>query len=256
MPFYSKQQYPKYGKSAAMAQKPGRSRNRRMPPSTKVTAATKQHRATVKPEVKTATFKTDGVSFNGSITSAGDLLQLFPEVYQGSADSERVGRRIRPVSLIVRGYVSWDASFTAAFGPVEATVFAIRTKRVDSATQLGSSETSFLDEGGLGTQYDGSISRSLLPVLTENYELLGKVDAKISGQGSSGQVDQAQILYKKFEMKLPVRHDWHYAGSGGYPDNWCGFITAGFVNPRVIVQGDLTYTPLKLSYTTTLKYTD
>lgn len=208
------------------------------------------------PEMKTAFFKQEGINFNSMITSGSDLLQLVPNIAIGSGDGNRIGRRIRPVSMVVRGYLSWDASFTTAFGPVEASLFAIRTKRTDNAVNLTNSDTYFLDEGGVGVQYDGTITRSLLPVLSENYEQLNRLDVKISGVGSSTQVDQEQILYKKFTFKIPVRGDWHYDGSQTYPDNWNGFLTAGFTNPRVIVQGDGTYAPLKLSYSVVLKYFD
>lgn len=254
MPYYAPKSY-------RSAKKSSFKRTRALYPSRPKTAVQMQNPRIPRypryqPEMKTAYLTQEGTSFNGMITSGSDLLPLIPTISIGAGDGARVGRRIRPVSLVIRGYVSWDSSFTTAFGPIEASVFAIRTKRTDSAAQISSSDTYFLDEGGVGVQYDGTIGRSLLPVMTENYQQLNRLDVKISGAGTSAQVDQEQLLYKKFSFNIPLRGDWHYNGDETYPDNWNGFLTCGFTNPRVIIQGDVTYTPLKLSYSAVLKYFD
>lgn len=213
-----------------------------------------------RPEIKEAIFKQEGVSFNSTINSQADLQQLLPSVTAGTGDGQRVGRRIRPVSLTVRGYMSYDAFTTSTVdvGPLECHLFAIRTKNTRCAVNLTSADTYFLDDAGEGRQWDSSITRSLLPVLRSNYTQLGHKRSKLACLGAGGvSIDYTAPTYVRFTMKIKIKQELHYSeASNMYPDNWCGFITGGFVDPRRQTQLDGTRTPFKLSYTSILKYID
>jgi len=56
-------------------------------------------------ETKFATNSYTLTAFNAGISSAGDFITVLPQVPQGVGQNLRIGARIEPVKLVIRGYV-------------------------------------------------------------------------------------------------------------------------------------------------------
>lgn len=84
-------------------------------PSKALTKAVKSiiHKQT---ETKSAYAQTFTSTFNAPISVAGDVIQIVPNLTNGTLDSNRIGDQIRAQSLKIKGFIASNLSFTSLTG--------------------------------------------------------------------------------------------------------------------------------------------
>lgn len=125
-------------------------------------------------ERKYATSTTGTISYNSSITSAADLTEIIPLVAQGNRSNQRVGTKITPKRLIVRGTIQANQTSDNVLPPLEAWMYILRHKVKQNFANMDAGDTYFLQGGSARAQFDGTFTNTALPIDYATYELVAK----------------------------------------------------------------------------------
>lgn len=212
-------------------------------------------------------------SFNQTISGPGECYPLMPRVPQGVDDYQRVGDKVRPKYLIVRGTVQYDISSLAGtdwMPPNTARVMILEQKNVPYTGNVSSQvDTAHLlkdnNGTGVGRPYAGGPYDNLAPINTDTFKVY--MDRKIKFnwftrpinessvpfvQGNVGN-DRAKSFYCK--IKLPSTLTFDPAG-GNWPIKPAPFICMGGVNDDFDSAFSLSTTPYRMTWVSTLYYED
>lgn len=112
--------------------------------------------------------------FNSGINSTGDMLQIMPNISQGTADNNRIGDQIRAQTLNLRGYLKLDINTSGASNSdlttVVARLFVVSLKSKPNYTEATSSASplsGLLKKGGTTVGFTGVLSDIYAPVNTD-----------------------------------------------------------------------------------------
>lgn len=112
--------------------------------------------------------------FNSGINSTGDMIQVIPNIAQGTGDNARIGDQIRAQSLNIKGYVKLDINTTGASNSDLTSVYCrmmvLSLKTKPNYTEATSSSTplnSLLKKGGTTVGFTGVLSDIYAPVNTD-----------------------------------------------------------------------------------------
>lgn len=112
--------------------------------------------------------------FNSGINSTGDMLQIIPNISQGTSDNARIGDQIRSHNLNLRGYLKLDINTSGASNSdltaVMVRLFVVSLKTKPNYTEATSSATplsGLLKKGGTTTAFTGVLSDIYAPVNTD-----------------------------------------------------------------------------------------
>ena len=113
--------------------------------------------------------------FNNNV----DILRLIPQVIEGTGDFNRIGSRIRPVSLIVKGSLRVKLSLLQNFATASTNftvdLYVLQHKRLKDYAQLYANNnfTNLLQTGeGSTTSYNGISVNTGMRVSSEHYTVL------------------------------------------------------------------------------------
>lgn len=131
----------------------------------------KTGRRRLRPEVKMSSAVLAPTSFNSSIAAAaGDFYSILPPVAQGSAQNQRVGSRICPVKLVVRGYVAYATDLNLYARLILCRLFCVEDKRLRSVG-TGLTSNNLIEFGGTPVNYDGTVQRHLAPANKDGFKV-------------------------------------------------------------------------------------
>lgn len=112
--------------------------------------------------------------FNSGINSTGDMLQIIPNISQGTSDHNRIGDQIRSHNLNLRGYLKLDINTSGASNSdltaVMVRLFVVSLKSKPNYTEASSSATplsGLLKKGGTTVGFTGVLSDIYAPVNTD-----------------------------------------------------------------------------------------
>lgn len=112
--------------------------------------------------------------FNGGINSTGDMLQVVPNLSQGTADNNRIGDHIKGQKMNIKGYMRLDVNTTGSSNTelcnVVARLFVVSLKSKQNYTEASSSATplsGLLKKGGTTVGFTGVLSDIYAPVNTD-----------------------------------------------------------------------------------------
>lgn len=112
--------------------------------------------------------------FNSGINSTGDMLQIVPNISQGTADNNRIGDQIRSHNLNIRGFLKLDINTTGSSNSdltaVMCRLFVVSLKSKPNYTEASSSATplsGLLKKGGTTVGFTGVLSDIYAPVNTD-----------------------------------------------------------------------------------------
>jgi len=141
-----------------------------------------------------------------------DILRLIPTVAEGTDDYERIGTKIRPVSLNVKGQIRVRFSFLNAGSttvPQNLTIDLyvlqhVRLKDYNSLYGLNNF-TDLLETGGGATQaYSGVPINSAMRVASENYKVLQRRRITLRYAGVVNSPVPTQVPFAQ-----PQDHTWY-----------------------------------------------
>jgi len=168
----------------------------------------------------------NGTPHNAQITNA-DAVALLPVVAQGTGSSDRVGDKVKPTLLKVRGCVSfYDRGQGNVLAPIVVKIFCLRQKG------LGNLQTALpqlnlpnlLDNGGATNAWDGSTQRALWRINSDLFDVLATKTIKLSDTDVENH--KSQTGHYEFNIKPPATLKW--SPGNQYPDNYAPFFVLGW----------------------------
>lgn len=211
-------------------------------------------------------------AFTFNISSPAECYRLLPDVTVGTAGHQRVGDKIRPKYLIVRGHVQWDYSqYGNILPPTTVRLLMLTQKniktssdiasRVDVAHLLKDNIATDVARAYTGTMYDNlaPINRDLFTVLMDKKIKL-KMKQFLSGTAPTTSTQLTGIdgtqstvaFYKKIKCPATFCFD---DGNGNQPNNFAPFVCLGAVaddNSGAFTLG----APIRLTCQSVLYFTD
>lgn len=178
------------------------------------------------------------VGHNSSIGN-GDAVALIPAVPQGTDDFNRIGDKIAPTGLYIKGRLGLTYNQQANNRPISVRVMVVSQRTIRDATFLSAFTPNLLlsandsTAGILDTNYDGSPRNALYPVNRNMFTVHYKRDFKMTpalddgtqtGIESKGALSMVSWGCK---VKLP-KTLMYYNSSTDTPQNACPFLLIGY----------------------------
>lgn len=222
-------------------------------------------------------FYTSGDSltrFNSGISATGDMLQLCPNINQGSDEAQRIGNQIRTHALRVKGYVKLDVnevtdSTKLPSVAVRMMVVTMKTRPCFyDATGTPGTLATLLEKGQTTVGFTGVLSDLYAPINTDVFTVhhdevfyLNQSYLNVTGGAAPTQTIAQDIrnTVKFFDFGVKcknklLRYDVD-VGSGLFPTNFGPFMVVGYS----YLDGstpDVLDTKLGMQYDTVLTFED
>lgn len=166
-----------------------------------------------------------GVTHN-AIMSNADIQPLLAGMVQGNLSGQRVGDKVKPVSLKVKGCVSYYDRGQTVLSPMVVKVFCLQWKGLkDGSSGFGTVPmNTLMDQGGSVGQWDGSTIRALWSINKEAFQILGTRTIKISDTD----VENHKAQTGHYEMTIKCPATFTYNTGSLYPSNFAPFFVLGW----------------------------
>lgn len=223
-------------------------------------------------ETKFSTTEYTSTLFNSGINNSGDLISVLPQVTVGTAQNNRVGLRIRPTKLEIRGflvyYTSSDSLLDARM--VGGRLFCFQDKTNRCYNNTGIENYNLLNIGGLSGNFTGTIMNYLSPHNTEQFQWYA--DRKMVFMKPYGRTNQSvptsstaitgmdKSLFHPFtitltQKDLPAVLTFDNNESVQFPVNFAPKLAFGYCD-LMGAGADTTFTQIQLQFSSTLYYKD
>lgn len=237
------------------------------------------------PTVATGLYSGRGWALQNNLISSNvtDILQLIPYVTQGSNDFERIGQRIKPVSLIVKGALRVAGVTAFATGVnttpinIHVNIYVLQHVSLKNYAALRASNdfNQLLQTGeGTTTSFLGEALSPALPVAKQYYKVLARktITLKYAGNespvtGMNLSVANAHSWYAEYTLDLTK----HLPASLMYPEatfplpnptvddapaNSSIFMAMGYVDELNVSPPTTAQSQLEQTYVASLLYKD
>jgi len=174
-----------------------------------------------------------GVVHNSAISDA-DVVPVLGSIPEGTASNERLGDRVRPRSLVVRGVLGLNPDNNPNTKPMIATVMILscKDKKTNSAVAaLGAGLADLLKPNIGGTEqvpWDGTTLRSTYPINTDKFKVHYARQIAISPAAAGG--ENRLLDYKRWKYRfksMPAALTWD-EGTGDDCNNFAPFLVIGY----------------------------
>lgn len=188
-------------------------------------------------ENKEAGFIVEQARHNSPI-GAGDCYPLIQAIPEGTDGESRLGDKIKPKSLVVRGTIALDPAFQPDTKPFYVRVLMLTQKdiKVSTSVTAGNVDTAHLLRpaypGAPETAFIGSRDGLNMPVNDNKFRvLMDRTYLFCPTAAASGfPLTNAQVHFKKAIKKLPATLTYDQ-GNGNYANNFAPFIAIGYAYP-------------------------
>lgn len=178
----------------------------------------------------------DNVQHNSQI-SAGDFQQLVPLITQGTDDWQRIGDSIRPTSLVVRGLLSADNTYTTTNRVMLVRVVIVSAKATKNLTATTSLWTNYantllqpnLDSGTQVVPFVGNQPELLYPVNRDQFIVHMDKVFKISPCSNDAGEEENPASTRMWMKKIKLPKKFTYDTGIDSPNNFCPFMGIGYV---------------------------
>lgn len=210
--------------------------------------------------------------FNSGISAAGDLIAVLPPVDFGTTQNSRVGATIKPIRLVIRGYVSYNTSVAAGY--LDAKMLGCRLMvfqdKTTKAYQNAITNFNLLDLGGFGTSFTGTALNYTTPHNNDQFKFYADRRMKIMkpfGYTNSASPDFATSmqnidpsLYRPFTIILTRKHlpavlSYDSTDSTNQAVNFAPYLACGYCDLTGAAP-DVANTQLSITFTSTLYFKD
>lgn len=182
---------------------------------------------------------------HNSAIGALDYYRVIPQITQGPAEYQRVGDKVQPVSLVVRGTCAIDRQYSTDNKPLMVRILILQLKSTKQWASVGSAFApasqrllKMNDEGGTeNIQFQGSpndlyypVNRDLFTVLGERFIKLDKLPPSGASLGNSAEVAPINTIARSFNIKVRgVPKQLLYSqGTDNLPTNFAPFMSVGY----------------------------
>lgn len=225
-------------------------------------------------ETKMASLTYTLTSFNGAITSVADIITVLPTVNQGTDTNNRIGQKVKPLKLVVRGYVVYNTDDIAGTGLLDAKMLGGRLFLYQSKGNKNFNnsiyESNLLDLGNSTKQFGGTAMDWITPT-NKNLFTFFK-DKKFVVQKPYGTTNDSspahsttincmnRSLYTPFvftltQKELPAFFNYDDSLNLNYPVNFNPTMSLGYCDLLNKTPDTLT-SQLQMEFISTLYYED
>ena len=217
-------------------------------------------------------------AYIGSNTTAGNVFHILPTILRGTTPSERVGCKITPRSLIIKGYLTLDLNDTSHdYDRICVRLIAGFPKRFprsfDALREIqdhpdGNWSNSIINLGNVDTAFDGTlqalqspINRSRFTVKAQKFIHMSRPrfwDAALVGSDSFRESVNTTRFFK-MQIKCPNTLVYDTEGNNAYPNNFAPLLLAGYTlmnGSSPGIPSAASPKPVTISYTTRFVYED
>lgn len=223
-------------------------------------------------ETKIATNQYGYTTFNSGISSTGDFITLLPSISNGNTDATRIGSSIKPLKLVIEGYVTCNTD--AASGIPDAFMIGARLfcfqQKANRFTSSSSPLYNLLQNGSSTTTYSGTAMNFIQPHNNESYTFYA--DKKMVMLKNFGYTNNASPLstisvtsfdrsmFQKFRIvltqkQLPSVLNYDDNVNSTFPMNFYPILALGY-SDLLAKAADTVTTKLGMEFCSTLYYED
>jgi len=208
-------------------------------------------------------------NFNSSISAASECYKILPDVSEGTDGHERIGNKIKPKYLVVKGKLHYSGVDQGTyFPPNTARLLILTQKNVKCNAQISSTvDPALLLKDNVGTDaarpYNGTNFDNLAPINKELFNVLMDKKVKLRAQiekqlGNNNTVlaygNQKTITWS-VKIKCPAELTFDDT-NGNTPNNFAPFFCMGGVNDDSTTGPWITTTPYHCTVLSTLYFYD
>lgn len=172
------------------------------------------------------------VTHNSNISDA-DVVPIVGSIPEGTSSLTRLGDRIKPKSLLVRGIISTNPAYNPDNKPMVVHVFILscKDKKTNALVQAGAGMADLLKPNIGGTEqvpFDGTAQRGLYPVNTEKFRLHYHKSMLLAPGSAGAGTRQFETLRWQYRFKkLPASLTYDEA-TGDDANNFAPFMVIGY----------------------------
>lgn len=167
----------------------------------------------------------NAVQHNAAITNA-DIGVVLPGMAQGTANTQRIGDKVSPVSIRINGATSInDQSLGFIDVPLTVKVMCLQAKGIrDSNLVTANAPLNQLMDNGGTTSWDGSTANSLFKINLDLFTVLGSRTFKLGDTTA----ENTRSMSKRWSMKIKCPSTLKFGNGALYPDNFAPFFVLGW----------------------------
>lgn len=172
------------------------------------------------------------VVHNAPITDA-DVVPILGSIPEGTGSLERLGDRIKPKSLFVRGLISTNPDYNPNNKPMIVSIYILgcKDKKTNALVQAGAGLADLLKPNIGGTEqvpFDGSSLRSMFPVNTEKFRVYHQEKRLLAPGSAAAGTREYEALRWSYSFKdLPASLTYDEA-NGDDANNFAPFLVIGY----------------------------
>lgn len=169
---------------------------------------------------------------NAGITNA-DVVPIVGSIPEGTGSLERLGDRIKPKSLTVRGIISTNPAYNPDNKPMLVSIYilACKDKKTNALVQADANMPILLKPNIGGTEqvsFDGSTFRSTFPVNTEKFRVYYQKKLLLAPGSAAAGTRQFECLRWKYSFKQLPASLTYDAATGDDANNFAPFLVIGY----------------------------
>nr|ALE29651.1 putative capsid protein [Lake Sarah-associated circular virus-19]ALE29655.1 putative capsid protein [Lake Sarah-associated circular virus-19]ALE29656.1 putative capsid protein [Lake Sarah-associated circular virus-19] len=222
-------------------------------------------------ETKLTSVTAGFTGYNSSISSVGDYVTCLPPVPQGTGQSQRIGQAIRPIKLVIRGYVIYSADSQLNARMIGGRMFCFSDKTVSNygvATSAGANYN-LLDVGGTSQTFDGTVARYEYPHNNDQFKFYSDKKFRmmkpwgytnVGSTSTQAIVSMDKSMYRPFtitltQKQLPAILKYDQQLNVNFPTNFAPYVALGYCD-LLSYPADTVVTQLNMTFTSTLYFKD
>jgi len=211
------------------------------------------------------------VAYNSSIIVAGDFTRVLPLITSGVGQNQRIGAKIKPLSLTIRGHIAYNTNINSnidqAARMIVGRMFIVSQKSA-RCYDVPLSNFKLLDTGNGGSEFIGVASQTYYPLNTDEFVFhahkkfvcqkpFGATNL-VSPTAANSITSFNSSMFRPFLIKLTQKQlpaILQYDDSTSNPINFAPYIALGYADVFGAAADSLTQ-QLTMNYTATLEYED
>ena len=211
-------------------------------------------------------------AFNSAINGAGDQMVVLPDISVGAGQYQRIGASIKPIKLVIRGYIQYksDNNAGARMIGVRQFCYSDRTVSTYNSNLLAGSNFQLLDTGSSSGNFTGTQLNFNTPHNKDQFKFYSDkryimmkpygLTNTLSPTSSTDLTAVDKSLYRPFVItipasKMPATLRYDDTNSTSLPVNFAPFLSVGYCD-LLGYTGDTTATQILTTWVSTLYYKD
>jgi len=209
-------------------------------------------------------------AFNSAINAIGDYIGVLPPVLNGNGQNARIGAEIKPIKLVIRGYIAYRTDTYSGARMLGTRLFCFSDKSVSNYAVSTSAGQNYrlLDLGGTTSNFDGTALSYMQPHNTDAFKwyadkkhnIMKPVGLTNTLTGSADILCMDKSMYKPFTItiqgsKLPSSLKYDDSLSTNQPVNFAPYIAVGYCDLLNYIP-DTATTQIGMEWVATLYYKD